>query len=63
MFLLFFAPVATGWLSLIDDAESIDGVRQHRGKWVHTAARSTSPAPCQINRWLKDARRLWPRGR
>jgi hypothetical protein len=44
MFLLLFPPAATGWLDLIDDAESVDGVKSHGRKWVHIAARATVAA-------------------
>ena len=44
MFLLLFPPAATGWLASTDDAESIEGVMQPGGKWVHTTARATVAA-------------------
>jgi len=48
MFMLFFPPPATGWLSACEDAESIEGIVFHERKWVHTAARTVAvalPAP------------------
>jgi hypothetical protein len=45
MFLLFFPPPATGWLSTRDDAESIEGIVFHGRKWVHTAARTVAAMP------------------
>jgi hypothetical protein len=66
MLLLFFPPPATGWHVLTDDAESVNGVRQHRRKWVHTAARTvaTLPAPGkQIGSVVMGPWRNWQRAR
>ena len=60
MFLLFFPPAATGWLSTDTDLEIDDQpTRRPSGKWVHITARTTvaatSPAP---SKEIGDASRL-----
>ena len=53
MFLLWFQPPATGWLSAFDlELITDEPTRRHKGKWVHVAARAVSEW-CS-NRWAAE---------
>jgi hypothetical protein len=62
MFLLWFQPPATGWLSAFDlELITDEPTRRHKGKWVHVAARAVSE--WRSNRWAAETTRAGQRNR